>query len=300
MSIKKIAPWWLKIILKILISRIPVSYSFWKKLGVFEHGDMDLPQRSLDTFLNHARCAGVLREDGDGIAFKQWSENFTVLEIGPGDSLFSGVISHILGAERTWLVDAGNFARMDRKNFKSFLEYFGSRFGESEKLIALMKSKDILQTSNTHYLTNGTRSLSEIPDQSVDFCFSHAVLEHIPKQEFSDLARELKRILKDSAISSHRVDLQDHLGGGLNNLRFSEKIWESSFMRKSGFYTNRIRSQEMFEIFKEAGLMCNVSKITKWDNLPVERSKLHRDFRRFEIEELKISGFDVLLTNKGH
>jgi hypothetical protein len=26
----------------------------------------------------------------------------------------------------------------------------------------------------------------------------------------------------------------------LNNLRFSERIWESEFMAKSGFYTNRI------------------------------------------------------------
>jgi len=46
-------------------------------------------------------------------------------------------------------------------------------------------------------------------------------------------------------MCSHRVDLRDHFGSALNNLRFSDKKWELDWIANSGFYTNRIRLQEM-------------------------------------------------------
>ena len=49
---------------------------------------------------------------------------------------------------------------------------------------------------------------------------------------------------------SHQIDLRDHLGGGLNNLRFSDSLWESNFFVKSGFYTNRISFDKMISIFE--------------------------------------------------
>ena len=33
--------WLLKILIKIIISRLPIEYSIWKKIGVFRHGGMD-------------------------------------------------------------------------------------------------------------------------------------------------------------------------------------------------------------------------------------------------------------------
>jgi hypothetical protein len=121
----------------------------------------------------------------------------------------------------------------------------------------------ILDTCNCQYLTDGTRSLEQLTSSSIDYCFSNAVLEHISKCDFTKMANEFFRILKSDGVCLDRVDLKDHLGGGLNNLRFSEATWEGALFRKSGFYTNRIRFVEMVEIFEQAGLICTLPQVLR-------------------------------------
>jgi hypothetical protein len=58
----KSVPWWMRIGVKIVLSRLPIPYSFWKRLKVFDLGDMDQPQRALENFLLHARASNVLDE----------------------------------------------------------------------------------------------------------------------------------------------------------------------------------------------------------------------------------------------
>lgn len=155
--------------------------------------------------------------------------------------------------------------------------------------------KDIMDLCNAEYLTDGLNSYKTIPDNSVDFIFSNAVLEHIRKKDFLPTFREIKRILCKDGISSHYVDLKDHLNGGLNNLRFSEKIWESDFIYKSGFYTNRIRYSQMLQLFNEANLSYNVMKTYKYDKIPLKRQNLSLEFRNLCNEDLKIREFEVLI-----
>jgi len=128
--------------------------------------------------------------------------------------------------------------------------------------------------------------------------FSNAVLEHIPKEEFTQLLFELKRILKKDGICSHRVDLKDHLGGGLNNLRFSSSVWEGSLFRRSGFYTNRIRYGQMLLMFDQAGFSWKVTRKDTWEKLPIVRSSLNVEFQSIPDDDLLISGFDVVLRHK--
>jgi len=104
------------------------------------------------------------------------------------------------------------------------------------------------------------------------------VLEHVRKHEFLDTMRECFRVLTVEGVASHRVDLKDHLGGSLNNLRFSERIWESEFFVNSGFYTNRIRFPEMISLFKNAKLRVEIGDIRRWERLPVKRQSLSNRF----------------------
>jgi Methyltransferase domain len=99
---------------------------------------------------------------------------------------------------------------------------------------------DVEPFPNIVCLTEGLKSLREVPDASVDFLFSNTVLEHIRLKEFLPLVLEVKRVFKPEGIASHQIDFRDHLQYALNNPRFSERIWESDFMAKSRFYTNRI------------------------------------------------------------
>lgn len=107
---------------------------------------------------------------------------------------------------------------------------------------------DLLQKCHGEYLTQGVRSLAHLPPNSVDFCFSNAVLEHVPKRDLALIAAELFRVLNCNGICVHRVDLRDHLGGGLNNLRFSDATWEGKLCRSSGFYPTAFASARCWPV----------------------------------------------------
>lgn len=96
-------------------------------LRSFEHGDMNQPGWALDTFLEHARTARVVGIESGLPHIKVKSDNFNVLELGPGDSLFTAVIARALGASRTWLVDAAPFATTDMSVYVELIEFCGKR-----------------------------------------------------------------------------------------------------------------------------------------------------------------------------
>ena len=107
--------------------------------------------------------------------------------------------------------------------------------------------------------------------------------------------QQLRRIIKKDGICSHCIDFRDHLGGNLNNLRFSEKLWESDFFARSGFYTNRIRYQKMAKLFRKAGFNTEVIQLKRWDKLPISKTRLSDKFRELSDENLCLSGCDVIL-----
>jgi hypothetical protein len=112
------------------------------------------------------------------------------------------------------------------------------------------------------------------------------VLEHIRKHELHAVLNELRRILKPGAFSSHNIDYQDHLDFALNNLRFSENLWESSLFVESGFYTNRVPAVRLHRMFRDTGFEILQEAFGKWPTLPIPRSSLHKEFQAFTDEEL--------------
>lgn len=175
---------------------------------------------------------------------------------------------------------------LDLLRHRGFLVPFGNDTSTLDGLI---------RKCNGEYLIGGIQSLAHIPPESVDFCFSQTVLQHVPKSDFNKLAVELFRLLKPNAACHHRVDLKDMLGGGLNNLRFSEATWEGGLFSKSGFYTNRIRFSEMIRVFRQAGFRPTLLKVLRWEQLPLPRNKLDPRFRQLPDDDLLVSGFDILL-----
>ena len=69
--------------------------------------------------------------------------------------------------------------------------------------------------------------MAEVAENTVDIMFSQAVLEHVRKGEFSTFSA-LSQVIKPTG-GARMWWLKDHLGGSLNNLRFSEGLWESDF-----------------------------------------------------------------------
>ena len=153
----------------------------------------------------------------------------------------------------------------------------------------------MLHSCSAEYMVEGLKSLGQIPTRSVDLIFSSAVLEHVRRDEFEETMKELRRVLKKDGLVFHGVDLQDHLGGGLNHLRFSPEFWESDWIYKSGVYTNRTRFKEMVSIMENCGFTLLRHRTEKWTEEVLSRSKMDKTFRTLPEDEFLIKTVEVEL-----
>ena len=83
-TVKNVLPWHIKIAVKILLSRLPISYRSWNTLGIFSHGAMADARYVLSVFGRHYR---VFAES------KQLDPTYACLELGPGDTVASALIA---------------------------------------------------------------------------------------------------------------------------------------------------------------------------------------------------------------
>ena len=277
-------PWWIKIGAKIVLRRVPVPNAWWRSVGVFRHGNMDAFDYATDVVTRHL----------NRMTTEERLDSKTVLELGPGDGVATAVIIAALGG-RAILIDTGDYADMTVDVYRELSRELQRRKGCAIDLEDAGSINDILAKCSSQYLTEGITSIRKVVSGSVDYIFSQAVLEHVRANEFLETMCELRRVLRPGGVCSHRVDLRDHLGGSLNNLRFSRRVWESSFFSDSGFYTNRIRFSEMNRLFQRAGFSVQIEHVDRWQKLPLPRNKLASEFRRFSDEDLTVSGFDVVL-----
>jgi hypothetical protein len=278
-DLKQKTPWWTKIAFKWLSWRLGFRYRFRKSMSLSSHGNMEQPSYAFRVFNHHFHHASP-------------PPGFVMMELGPGDSLFSPLIGKAMGAGGCYLVDVGDFASRELKYYERMIDFLNQ---QGCSMPQIRSTDQILDYCNARYLTSGLASLQEIPDDSIDFIWSQAVFEHIRKRQFLPILQELHRISRKTAVSSHVIDLRDHIANALNHLRFSEKLWESEFMFTPGCYTNRIGYRPMLDLFQEAGFETQIVKLNRWKRLPTPRAKLSREFRGIPDEDLCISGFSVIL-----
>ena len=216
-KIKKLTPWWLKIILKIFLSRLPINYQKWSLINLFRHGNPDDKFLYAEKFIKHLNIAFPDKKPKD----------FVCLELGPGDSIATGIVAHAFGATKTYLIDIGDFVIKDIEYYKDFSEDLKKNKIRTLDISKVNSFDELLKEFNIIYLNEGLSSLEKIPEASVDFLFSHSTIEHIRLLELPKIINETNRLMKENGRISHNIDLMDHLDYSLNNLRFSEKTWES-------------------------------------------------------------------------
>jgi Methyltransferase domain len=277
-------PWRAKIAVKMVLSRLPIGYDAWRRLSIFRHGAMDDAEYALGVFQRHFKESSLSGTTG-----------FVALELGPGDSVGSAMIASAYGATRSYLIDIGRFAREDMAPYRALADLLRKNGREAPPVDSMETIAEVLSASNGEYLTAGLESLRSIPDGSVDFAWSHAVLEHVDSNLFDETMHELRRVMRIDGTSSHRVDLEDHLAGSLNNLRFTRARWESPLFKKSGFYTNRLRCAEIVRSCEEAGFMVDLPAVDRWDILPIPQEELASPYRTLPYDELRIRGFGLVL-----
>jgi SAM-dependent methyltransferase len=283
-ALKRYIPWWGKIAAKVILSRLPLDYRAYASAGLFRHGKMDQDDYALRVLQWHLTQAGLTDLQG-----------LVCLELGPGDAVSSALVAHALGAKRCYLIDVGAFASEDMNLYHAQARALEQAGYPLVDISTCTDVQALLNRVNGVYLTDGLASLRSMGTDSIDFAWSQAVLEHVRLEQFDQTLAELHRALKPSGVSSHRIDLQDHLAGSLHNLRFRRATWERDWFAGSGFYTNRIRHEDMVSRLKAAGFGVKVTAVDRWQQLPLAKDKLDREFADLPDDELRVSGFDVVL-----
>lgn len=283
--LKSVMPWRLKIALKVMLSRIPLPYGLWSSLGIFKHGHMDEYSYAWSVLNNHLKSSGKV---GD----------VSAIEFGPGDGILSALLAKSAGLESLDLLDAGDFASKNIQKYKMALDAFEVD-QEPESILRISDEdtfENVLKAAKSKYYTRGLDSLREIPAGSYDLIFSQAVLEHVRVNEFEDMLEECHRLLKPNGVMSHAIDFKDHLGGGLNNLRFDSEFWEKDwFAFKSGFYTNRLRLSNVIHLCNKHNFRVNIISTTSFSAIPVTRSKLAPEFKALHDDDLMCSGAHLIM-----
>lgn len=268
--------WLIKIFLKIIFSRLPIKHYIWKKIGIFRNGGMNREEYSKKIFYGHLEDLRAIKK----------IKNPSIMEIGPGDGIATAIYARKYKSPKVYLIDKEDYAD---KNISVYLKIIKSLDNNLLSKIDYRNIKninDLLSTFNAYYLIEGINSLKKIESESIDYLFSHSVMEHIRLYEVDEYIFEMNRVLKEGGLISHNINYKDHLDESLNNLRFPEKIWESDFFAKSGFYTNRIPAVEMHKKFSNSGFKLIWENFGAWEKLPLKRKYIDRKFKKYSDQEL--------------
>jgi hypothetical protein len=285
-GLRRATPWWAKTALKLALVKVPLPYSVLRKAALARHGGMENPSWAFDAFHRHFDHVDFHRKDTGG---------FSVLELGPGDSLFNALITRAHGAASTTLLDVGYFANTDLGLYRAMAEFLRSKGLDAPDLSAARTLEDVLTACNARYETGGLNSLRQLPDGAFDFIFSNGTLQTVWRSDMPETLRQMRRIVHSAGATIHSVDLRDSMGMSLNHLRFKERTWESAWFRKAGFYTNRLRASELMQMSREAGFEPELDEVNRWPALPVPRAKLDPAFQAMPDEDLLIATIRIIM-----
>ena len=278
-------PWWSKLLGKLILSRLPVNYRIWRRIGLFRHGNLD---DDIARLIKGWRSFADLFQELTGRLPRH------ILEIGPGDSLGHALCAAADGASSIDLIDAGNFATQEPDHYRRVADELANARGAS-LVIDAFDRESVLRHCRARYLTQGLASFGDIATESIDLIFSSSVLEHLPHGQFDGFLQEIFRTLAADGLAIHRVDLQDHIGGRLENLRFPFWLWELPAITRSGFYTNRLRHSDIISRAQACGFDISIILLKRWSEMPTPLNALHKDFHTHTEDDLLVCGFTMVL-----
>lgn len=281
--------WWVIVLAKLLLSFAPFIKRIFRALGFYSPGLMLDYDYAINCFNEHYNAMENLA--GDSNIGK------VIVEFGPGGSNFSALIGHAMGFSQSILIDIKPLDQLilesAEKNFFLIKDKLKSR-GK----YGMIQNHDFSDIDYS-YMSEGITSLGHLESNSVDFLWSHSVLQHIHIDSFLNALIEFHRILKPGSLMSHKVDFKDCIAFGLNNMRFSDVTWNSDRFFTSGFYTNRIRRDEMLNLFSDSGFDVIKTNDFYFEEVPLKLTQCSEDIReRYSEHDLIYSGMHSILRKK--
>tara|TARA_B100000768_G_C11281737_1_gene379019 strand:- start:2754 stop:3632 length:879 start_codon:yes stop_codon:yes gene_type:complete len=286
--------WPIIIFFKILLFYIPILKRVLKFMGFYSPGKMLDTSYAIKTYMLHQNAYDEFCNTA--------SSKKTMLEIGPGGSNLSSFIAHLKGFSRSVLIDIEplhkNVLKNSEDNFNKIkFDLLDSKKFHPDESFKIIGFNDI----NYEHMSEGSSSLEKLPSNSIDFLWSHSVLQHIHINALNKLLKEMHRVLKPEGIMSHKIDLKDCIAYGLNNMRFSDNVWHSDLFFNSGFYTNRIRKDELLNYFILNDFEIIKEEHTFFNKIPLQITSCSEDIqKKYSSYDLKHSGLHCILKKNNY
>lgn len=225
----------------------------------------------------------------------------SVLEIGPGDHLASGLCLLAAGARSYTAIDRfpGELSGEVSKHWYSEVEHNWNRFYPRLNWPDWLRPDAFPEAYPDRVDVIG-RPLEQVRiSRRFDVICSFQVAEHLSNiQAFADVHG---RILSDDGIGLHRVDFGPHdcwfyYRDPATFLRFSDRVWNLTGSNRG--VPNRKRHHEFLQAFENAGLEVELLYRDEFDRNAIDLSKLHRKFRDMPLESVLTGTAIYKLTRK--
>jgi len=229
-------------------------------------------------------------------------KNRSIIELGPGPDLGTGIIIIASGAKSYTAVDKNKLINRTPPVFYNILLNYLKDLPEYEK--AKIAVDNILKQSfdeNFCYIHDPIFNLEDVPNKKYDILVSQAVLEHIT--DINKIFEILRHKLKPNSIMVNEVDLGTHPAlirdlDPLNLLRYSDRVWN---LLKFDDSPNRVRAADYRNILRQLGFTkIDIWKLKVLVKDYVERLKpyLSNRFKNYSDEDIGIKSFYLLATKE--
>jgi SAM-dependent methyltransferase len=226
------------------------------------------------------------------------SDSPAILEIGPGANLGQGMLFVATGAAKYTGLDLYRDPELD--NRYSYAAAYGllnlvapsTVRLKAEQIFTVEGERVVFNPERIQYLSPRQSHDIGLPPGTIDFAFSHSVLEHVADPEGTFAA--LLKVLRKGGITAHHFDLRDHTDNSkpLEFLKVGEPEWKAQFTGANAFrYTNRWRLPDLVRSMQSTGF--TILAVEPTERTPVDeaiRSQLHPDFRKYSLEDLAVVG----------
>ena len=270
------APWWLKLGVKLGLTAVGLHGARARRLRL-------------------ARPSFGMRDPTSVLAARDWVSCARAalgraprgfLEIGPGGMTLRAPLLAGLGLGPIWFLDAEDNGPRDPSAFRAVATLARAEGIAGPVIEHGADRAAVLAQCDARLLIGGPEALARIPDGSIDLIVSTAVLEHVRRDLLAPLLAELRRVSAPDAVGLHAIDFQDHLGGGLQHLRFSDAFWASTLVDRAGVYVNRLGLSAMVTRFAHAGFAVEVPEAVVWDARPPGPARPHPEAMRPAADDL--------------
>jgi hypothetical protein len=243
-------------------------------------------------------------------------EDFSALEIGTGWFPIIPLGLYLCGAREIWTYDIVRLLRLD--TFYTVLDYYILlyRTGELkevlpaaipsrvERLVQFSSSprkigpEECLERLGIHALIGDVR-VTGLPQGSIDFVFSHGVLEHFPWEMLVEALKELRRVSGQDSVMSHYLGLADQFASfdrsitPYNFLRYSKRAWR--WLDSPMIPQNRLRISDYRTAFSGAGFVVAASEDIRGKEEDLASIRLAPEFVQCNKDDLLVL-FSWLIT----